>query len=124
LLSAFKNNDATLLLGEVHDPRMYGNALLKGERIVAVEEKPRAARSKWAIMPFYLFHPSIFTHLETLVPGKNDEIQLTDGIQSLISKNMKVNGVKLIANELRLDIGTPETYWNALEVSYNFATHR
>ena len=50
------------------------------------------------------------------------EIQLTDAIQGLLDSGRKVQAISLRADDLRLDIGTPETYWEALELSYRNAT--
>jgi len=53
------------------------------------------------------------------------EIQLTDAIQKLIDNGRRVVGVMLGEDELRLDVGTPETYWEAVKASYQyFKAHR
>ncbi len=67
----------------------------------------------------YVFHPIIFKALETMKPGKNGEIQLTDAIQKLVDWGLKVYAVKLGSGYSHLDIGSPERYWQALELSYN-----
>ena len=51
-------------------------------------------------------------------PGINGEIQLTDAIQKLIEWGLKVYAVKLDESYSHLDIGSPERYWGALELSY------
>lgn len=53
-------------------------------------------------------------------PGKAGEIQLTDGIQELIERECEVRAVKLLHGELRLDIGTPETNWEAQNLCYQY----
>jgi len=57
-------------------------------RITNVVEKPspREALSNLAIIGRYVLSPEIFEHLEGLRPGAGGEIQLTDGIRSLISQ--------------------------------------
>ena len=69
-------------------------------------------------MAMYAFQPIIFESLEATKPGKNGEIQLTDAIQKLIDWGLKVYGVKLDKSYSHLDIGSPERYWEALELSY------
>ncbi|MCP8309300.1 MAG: hypothetical protein H3Z53_02275 [archaeon] len=117
--------DATIVLQEVRDARQYGVAEVmeekNGELIVkGVEEKPERPKTNLAIMPIYIFEPIIFRSLEAIQPGKGGEIQLTDGIQKLIEWGLKVNAIKLKEDEIRLDIGTAETYWEALSLSYNY----
>ena len=65
-----------------------------------------------------VFRPVIFKALEATAPGVNGEIQLTDAIQKLIEWGLNVYAVKLDENYSHLDIGSPERYWAALELSY------
>jgi UTP--glucose-1-phosphate uridylyltransferase len=118
-----KDAAAVLLLKKVQDPRKYGVAVTEHVgnddlNVVKVVEKPEMPPSKLAIMPFYIFTPKIIGILEDLKPGVGGEIQLTDAIQRLIESGQRVVGVTLKDDELRLDIGTPETYWESLKTSY------
>jgi len=120
---------AVLLLQEVEDPRQYGVAIARGGRggsleIAKVLEKPERPPSRLAIMPFYLFKPEVMEVLEGLEPGVGGEVQLTDAIQGLIEGGRRVLGVLLEDGELRLDIGTPETYWEAVKASYEYFSRR
>jgi len=117
--------DAVFVVQEVEDPRQYG--VVKGreveDEVIEVEmvvEKPEEPISRVAIMPIYVFHPVIFKALERTPPGKGGEVQLTDGIQKLISWGLKVYAVKLRRGDVRLDIGNPESYWEALKTSYEY----
>jgi len=38
-----------------------------------------------------------------------------------IEKKETVIGVPMIKNELKLDIGTPEMYWNSLQISHKYS---
>ena len=118
-------NAATLFVQEVKDPRPYG--IIEGAEIdrgiYAVErvvEKPEEPKSNLAITAIYLFTPAIFSALKSTVLGKGGELQLTDGIQKLIDVGQKVMAVKLGRDELWLDVGSPQSYWDALYSSRNF----
>ncbi len=116
--------DATILLQDVPDPRQYGVVVGvevgKGVmQIKAAEEKPHKPKTKTAIMPVYIFKETIFSALSSSKPGKSGELQLTDAIQSLCLSG-KVMGVKLRDKELRLDIGSPETLMEALQLSSKY----
>lgn len=120
------NGDATLTIQDVPDPRQYGVAELIGSSnetfdVKRVVEKPDEPTSNHAIMPLYIFEAEIFEALEATTPGKGGEIQLTDAIQRLIETKHTVRAIKLRPDDLRLDIGTPETYWEAIELSYRHA---
>ncbi|MDO8930853.1 MAG: sugar phosphate nucleotidyltransferase, partial [Rhodocyclaceae bacterium] len=58
------------------------------EQISAIVEKPKPedAPSTLAVVGRYVLTPRIFHHLENVKPGSGGEIQLTDGIASLLSE--------------------------------------
>lgn len=125
LLEAFEhfNADAAFLVLEIENPKQYG--IVEGDevetgiiKVKSVVEKPEKPKTNWAIMAMYVFHPIIFKALEATKPGKNGEIQLTDAIQKLVDWGLKVYAVKLDKSYAHLDIGSPERYWEALELSY------
>jgi UTP--glucose-1-phosphate uridylyltransferase len=116
---------STFLVCSVEDPRRYGvitgrdnhNGVIFVESII---EKPSQPESNLAIMPIYVFDHSIFSALEKTAPGINNEIQLTDGIGTLLASNKnKVIAVRMNNTDLFVDVGNPETYWHALKVTYN-----
>jgi UTP--glucose-1-phosphate uridylyltransferase len=125
LLEAFErfNADAAFLVLEIENPKQYG--IVEGDevepgiiKVKSVVEKPEKPKTNWAIMAMYVFHPIIFKALGETEPGKNGEIQLTDAIQKLVDWGLKVYAVKLDKSHAHLDIGSPERYWEALELSY------
>lgn len=58
------------------------------EQVSAIVEKPKpdVAPSTLAVVGRYILTPRIFDHLERVQPGAGGEIQLTDGIASLLSE--------------------------------------
>jgi len=117
------NADAAFLVQEIEDPRQYGIIEAKQiekrvYKVKAAVEKPEKPPTNLAIMPIYVFRPVVFEALEKTAPGKGGEVQLTDAIQKLIEWGLNVCAVHLSPDEVRLDIGSPETYWEALSLSY------
>ncbi len=126
LLGAYErfDADAAFIVLEIENPRQYG--IVEGDEVEAgvfrvrrVVEKPEKPATNLAIMAMYVFHPVIFKALKETEPGKNGEIQLTDAIQKLVDWGLKVYAVKLDNGYAHLDIGSPERYWEALELSYS-----
>ncbi len=72
-------------------------------------------------MAMYVFDPVIFRALVATKPDKNGETQLTDAIGKLIEWGLKVYSITLDNSYARLDIGSPETYWEALEQSHKMS---
>ncbi len=125
LLDAYErfSADAAFIALEIENPRQYG--IVEGDevesgviKVKAVTEKPEKPATNVAIMAMYAFKPVIFKALGVIESGKNGEIQLTDAIQKLVDWGLKVYAVKLDGSYAHLDIGSPERYWEALELSY------
>ncbi len=72
---------------------------------VVEKPAPQDAPSNLAIIGRYIFCPEIFKVLDTVLPAKNGEIQLTDGISHLIKNGHQVFAYKIKGT--RYDVGTP-----------------
>ena len=128
LVRVFKETgaEAVLLVERVSDPRRYGvirgvEIAPKVYRVVDIVEKPKKPPSNIATIAIYLFTTKIFKALERVTPDRSGEIQLTDAIKLLIEDGYPVYAVELLPYEKRLDVGTPESYWEALRISYERA---
>lgn len=114
-----RGSEAVLLLREVEDPRAYGVAVLSGDRVLRVVEKPREPPSRMAILPFYVLPAEVMEILERAEPGTGGEIQLTDSIQKLIERGRDVKAVVLDESYDFADVGTPDSYIRALEMTFS-----
>jgi glucose-1-phosphate thymidylyltransferase len=116
-LSVLKKNkaDGIVWTQQVEDPRKFGVVFLHQGYISRLIEKPETPVSDLAIVGLYYFRNSseLFSSLEHLI--KNDiktkgEYQLTDAIQLMINKH-----VKLVSKQVTTwkDCGTPENLLEA-----------
>jgi len=120
--------DALFLSMEVEDPSRFGivegetmaDGLVKVKRVV---EKPARAASKLAIMPVYAFDSNIFKALEETKAGFAGELQLTDGIQQMVDWDLNVYTTKVASSEIWLDIGSPDLFWEAQNLSHKHYSH-
>jgi dTDP-glucose pyrophosphorylase len=120
--------DALFLSMEVEDPSRFGivegeptaNGLVRVKRLV---EKPAKPASKLAIMPVYVFDSNIFRALEDTKAGFAGELQLTDGIQQMVDWDLNVYTTKLASSEIWLDIGSPDLFWEAQNLSHKHYSH-
>jgi len=69
---------AKILLKEVPDPERFGVAELKGDRVLAIEEKPKRPRSNLAVIGIYLYDARVFEIIKTLEPSDRGELEITD----------------------------------------------
>ena len=86
-----------------------------GERLTnvsAMVEKPapEAAPSRMAVAGRYILTPAVFSHIRRQVPGVGGELQLTDGIASLIG-NEAVYAYEYLGK--RYDCGSKEGFLEA-----------
>ncbi|MBX7149202.1 UTP--glucose-1-phosphate uridylyltransferase GalU [bacterium] len=88
-------------------------------KIESVIEKPKrdVAPSNLAIIGRYLLPPSIFTHLEKTSPGAIGEIQLTDGLLSLL-KDEELYAYQFEGE--RFDVGNKAGF---VEANIHYALH-
>lgn len=119
-----KGADAALLAERLDDPRRYG--VITGVevdtgvyKVADIVEKPEVPPSNLATIAIYVFNNKIYRALEETQPDKSGEVQLTDAIKRLITIGGQVYAVKLYPDEKRIDVGTPESYWNALKETFN-----
>ena len=93
-----------VMLSQVSNPQDYGIAVIKGNEIVDLEEKPAKPKSNLAVIGAYLFDHSIFKAVHSIRPSKRGEYEITDAIQWLIENGFKISYT--ITKKLYSDVGT------------------
>lgn len=69
---------AKILLKQVHDPQRFGVPELDGDRVVRIEEKPKAPKSDYAVIGIYFYDASVFEAIRTISPSNRGELEITD----------------------------------------------
>jgi glucose-1-phosphate thymidylyltransferase len=69
---------AVIFATEVEDPSQYGVIELDGDRVVSIEEKPVAPKTKLAQTGIYLYDERVFSLLDQLTPSARGELEVTD----------------------------------------------
>lgn len=120
-----KTGGSVVALMEVPEEQIsaYGCAaveVVEGEdgfvKVTGLVEKPAAeeAPSNLAVIGRYVLSPKVFEVLENTAPGRGDEIQLTDALQTLAQGSGQGEGVYgLVFKGRRFDTGDKLSYLKA-----------
>jgi len=69
---------AKIILKQVTDADRFGVVEIQGDRIVGIEEKPKAPKSNLAVIGIYFYDPSVFEKIKRLQPSGRGELEITD----------------------------------------------
>ena len=84
---------ARILLKQVEDARRFGVAVVQGDRVTAIEEKPVKPRSDLAVTGCYMYDGRVFDIVSTLEPSARGELEITD-----------VNNAYIASGEMAFDV--------------------
>ena len=69
---------AKVILHKVANPKNFGVAVIKGEKIIKIKEKPRNFLSDLAITGLYFFDNKVVKYTKNLKPSKRNELEIVD----------------------------------------------
>jgi len=69
---------AKIFLKEVSNPKEFGVAVLEGNKVTRIIEKPKQPPTNLAVIGIYLYDSDVFEICETLVPSDRGELEITD----------------------------------------------
>lgn len=90
-VKAFEKQEdgARIFLKEVGEAeaKRFGIALVKGDKVVYVEEKPKKPKSNLAMTGLYMFDSQVFEIIRHLKPSWRGEIEIADAMDAYVKKN-------------------------------------
>ncbi len=69
---------ARILLKEVDNPQDYGVAVIEGEKVVKIIEKPKDPPTNFAVIGIYMYDSMVFDIINGLEPSDRGELEITD----------------------------------------------
>ena len=100
------DNDALILLCEVDNPKQFGIADIKENKIIKIMEKPKNPPTNLAVTGIYFLTPKIFDIFSRLKPSWRNELEITDALQMMLEEKNKVD-FEMITDYWK-DTGTPD----------------
>lgn len=92
--ASIENNGADIFIYPVKDPERYGVAVFnKNQKITKIEEKPKSAKSNYAVTGLYFYDNSVIEKAKKIKPSKRGELEISD-----------INNLYLSENQLRAKI--------------------
>jgi len=111
--AAARAEGATIFAYWVRDPERYGVVRFDADgRPAALEEKPRPARSPWAVTGLYFYDDEVVGIAERLAPSARGELEITDVNAAYLARG-RLHVEKLGRGIAWLDTGTHEALLQA-----------
>lgn len=108
----------SIFLYYVNDPKRYGIAQIKDNKIISIEEKPENPKSNLAIIGLYYLDKYAIEIVKSLKPSKRNELEIVDVLNVYLKEN-KLNYRILGRGFTFIDCGT---FDSMLEASLFIAT--
>jgi len=77
-IEGYPGTGARVLLAEVDDPERFGVAVIDGDHIARIEEKPAHPKSNFAVTGVYVYDSKVFEIIKGLEQSERGELEITD----------------------------------------------
>ena len=88
-----RGHGAKIHLKKVENPQRFGVPIISGERIMKIEEKPKAPKSDYAVTGLYMYDHTVFDIVGTLKLSGRGELEITDVNNAYIDRNDITYGI-------------------------------
>jgi glucose-1-phosphate thymidylyltransferase len=108
-----RQSGATVFAYQVTDPERYGVVAFDAAfQALSIEEKPRKAKSPWAVTGLYVYDSEISAVARSIHPSARGEYEITDVNQAYLERG-KLHVERMGRGYAWLDTGTPDSLIDA-----------
>jgi glucose-1-phosphate thymidylyltransferase len=104
-------NCSQILLHPVPNPEAFGIAQMTDGHVSRIVEKPKEPMGNLAVIGIYMFDPAVHEVISTLAPSGRGELEITDAIQGLIDRGLRVDAE--VMDRYWIDTGKMDDMLNA-----------
>ena len=99
-------NGAKIFLYNVKNPKDYGTALIKKNKVNRIQEKPKNPKTNLAITGLYFFDKNVTKYSKALKPSRRNELEIVD-LLNIYKKKNKLSFNLMGRGSAWLDTGSP-----------------
>ncbi|MFH1485426.1 MAG: glucose-1-phosphate thymidylyltransferase [Chloroflexota bacterium] len=115
--------NSLIILCRVKNPCDFGIAECVDTQVVRLVEKPREPKSDLAVTGIYMFDHHVFEAVNSIKPSARGELEITDTIQYLVDRGLKV-AAHFLSNGCWIDTGKMEDILEANRLVLEILTER
>ena len=109
-----KNKNSYIFLANVSNPKDYGVAYFKKNKLTNIIEKPKNPTSNLAVTGLYLYNRNVLSILDKIRPSKRNELEITS-VNNFLLKQKKLDYVNIGRGTVWFDLGTYENIYSCSE---------
>ncbi len=111
--SFMRADGATVFAYKVRDPERYGVVEFDAAgRALSIEEKPKVAKSSWAVIGLYVYDKDVVDIAKSLKPSARGELEITDLNMNYLQRDA-LRVVQMGRGFAWFDTGTPDSLLDA-----------
>jgi len=105
----FNNNNKSsyIFLSKVSNPKDYGIAYFKNEKLKKIVEKPKNIKNNLAVTGLYIYHRSVLNLVNSIKPSKRNELEITS-LNNKLLQNKLLKYVNIGRGTTWYDLGSYE----------------
>lgn len=113
--------NSQILLHPVDNPQAFGIAQLVDGKVARIVEKPADPPTNLAVIGVYMLDPNVFDVIATLKPSGRGELEITDALQGLIDRGLRVDAE--VMDRYWIDTGKMDDILNANRMVLGTMSH-